>query len=277
MMGNSWNWRQTLTFLLLFVPALIFYALQKGALFGLTGTPLQQPAHFVQRTYDRFTQQLHENLNTYLYLVNTNRDNKQLKISNSKLASQVQLLEEYRTENIRLRELFKFQQQMQRKTVAARIIAKDILSNQKSFTIDKGSEDGLERLQGVIAAEGVIGYTIEVEPHSARVLPLANQQASIDALVQRTRARGIVSGASNGSFLLKYIMRQEDTREGDIIVTSGSQGFFPKGFIIGKVIKVQPSPTAVSFQARIEPAVPVDHLEEVLVIVEKKSAEKAIR
>lgn len=269
-MGNSWNWKQTFAYFLLFVPALFFYALQKGVLNQASGTPLQAPAHWLQTTYDQVTHKIQDSLNTYFYLIDINRDNKILKTENAHLASQMQLLEEYRTENKRLRELFKFEQEFPRKTVAARVIAKDIISNQKSFTIDKGSDDGVQRLQGVIAAGGVIGYVIEVEAMSSRVLPLTNQNASIDALVQRTRARGIVSGSSGHSYLLKYMMRRQDAQVGDLVVTSGSQGFFPKGFIIGEITDVSPSPTAVSFQAKIKPAVKIDRLENVLVIVEKK-------
>jgi rod shape-determining protein MreC len=276
-MGKTLNWKQTLAFLLIFAPALVFYALQKGAFTAADGTPLQKPAHWVQSFYDQFTHKIQNSLNTYFYLIDTNIENRKLRIENAKMASQVQLLEEYRTENIRLRELFKFQKELPRETLAARVIAKDILSNQRSFTIDKGSLDGVERLQGVIAAGGVIGYVIEVEPGSSRVLPLANQHASIDALVQRTRARGIVSGATNQFYQLKYMMRKEDAQPGDLVVTSGSQGYFPKGFTVGLVVEMQPSPTAVSYQAMIQPAVNIDLVEEVLVIIEKKSTTKQAR
>lgn len=272
-MGNSRNWKQTAAFFLLFVPALFFYALQNDVLIGTQGTPLQTPAHWLQSSYDGFTNKMQDSLNTYFYLVGINRENKQLRTENAKLASKVQQLEEYRSENLRFRELFKFQQELPRKTLVARIIAKDIHSNKRSFTINKGKADGVQRLQGVIAANGVIGYTVEVEENSARVLPLSNQHTSVDAFVQRTRARGIVSGSPGAHYNLKYMMRKEDAQPGDIIVTSGRQGFFPKGFIIGEVTEMGPSPTAVSFQAKIVPAVKIDRLENVLVIVEKKADE----
>ena len=269
-MGFAWNWKQILTSLLLFAPAIFFYALQKEVFYRAQGTLLQAPAHGLQRFYDRLTHEIQDSLNTYFALVDINRSNKILRTENAKLASQVQRFEEYRSENIRLRELLNFQEEFPRETLAARIIAKDIHSNKKSFTINKGSADGLRRLQGVIAAQGVVGYTIEVQPHSSRVLPLSNQQASIDAFIQRTRARGIVSGSADSRYTLKYMMRREDAQKKDIVVTSGRQGFFPKGFIIGEVLEVAPSATAVSYQAAIEPAVKIDRLESVLVIVEPK-------
>lgn len=272
-MGNSWSWKQTLAFFLLFVPSIIFYALQNNALDVTHGTLLQTPAHWLQQSYDQFTHKIQESLNTYFYLVNINIANRTLKVENAKLASQIQLLEEYRSENIRLRDLFKFQQELKRETVSARVISKDILIDQKSFTIDKGSNDGVQRLQGVISAQGVVGYTIEVEPNSSRVLLISNRNASVDALIQRTRARGVVSGVSNSTYHLNYLMRKEDASQGDKVVTSGSQGYFPKGFNVGTIQEVTNSPTGVSFQAKILPAVKLDRLENVLVIVEKTSRE----
>lgn len=272
-MGNSLNWKQTFVFFLVFVPALIFYALQNSWLNITEGTPLQTPAHWIQLAYDELTHKIQDSLNTYFYLVATNSENKILRTENAKLASQIQLLEEYRSENERLRELFKFQKEMPRESLPARVIAKDINSPGNSFTIDKGSNDGVKRMQGVVAAEGVVGYTFEVEPNSSRVLLLSNQNASIDALIQRTRARGIVSGQNLNAYELKYMMRRDDAQPSDIVVTSGSQGFFPKGFIIGTVSSVRPSPTAVSFRAILEPAVKIDRLENVLVIIEKQNTD----
>lgn len=273
-MGNSWNWKQAFALFLLFVPALFFYALQKNAVVLTQGTALQTPAHWLQQSYDQLTHKLQESLNTYFYLVGINGENKKLKTENAVLASQMQLLEEYRSENIRLRDLFKFQQEVPRKTIAARVISKDILLDQKSFTIDKGSKEGVIRLNGVISAQGVVGYIIEVEESSSRVLLLSNPNASVDSLVQRTRSRGVVSGISSRAYQMNYLMRKEDAEPGDIVVTSGRQPYFPKGFSVGNVISVNPSPTGVSYQAKIEPAVKADHLENVLVIVEKKIEEE---
>ncbi|MEM7646621.1 MAG: rod shape-determining protein MreC, partial [Pseudomonadota bacterium] len=261
----------TLAFFLLFVPSLFFYALQNKSSEYATGTVFQTPAHWLQKTYDLVTHQIQDSLNTYLYLVGVNDLNKTLKIENAKMASKVLLLEEYRSENIRLRELYKFKQELARKTIAARVISKDILDDRKSFVIDKGLADGVKRLQGVIAAEGAVGYTIEVEHHTSRILLLSNKNASVDAIVQRTRARGIVSGDTNRKYRLKHMMREEDAKPGDLIVTSGRKGFFPKGFSIGEVISVSSSATGVSFGASVRPTVKIDRLEQVLVLVERQN------
>ena len=148
------------------------------------------------------------------------------------------------------------------------MISKDIIDERKSLVIDKGARHGIQRLQGVIAENGVVGYTIEVEEESSRILLLSNKNASVDALVQRTRARGIVSGDTRQSYRLKHMMRHEDAQAGDVIITSGRKGFFPKGFHIGQVVNIDNSLTGVSYVAHIKPAVEIDKLEQVLVIVE---------
>lgn len=273
-MGNSLSWKQALAFFMIFVPALIFYALQKNSFRVEGSTILGPPSHWLQETYDVFTQQLQETLNVYISLVGTNKENKKLKVENAQLASKLQLLEEYRSENIRLRDLFKFKQEVPRNTLAARVIAKDIISDQNSILIDKGTEDGVKRFQGVISAKGVVGYVVEVEAHSSRVLLLTDRAANVDAIVQRTRARGIISGKSNSIFQLKYLGREDDAEVGDLVITSGRQGYFPKGFVVGTITQFGPSPTGVSYQAEIAPSVPIDRLEDILVIIEHKVDEQ---
>lgn len=271
-MGKSWSFRQSFAFFLIFIPALLFYAMQKKSLENPPWAVLQPPAHWVQESYDVFTNQLQATLVTYLDLINIKQKNSDLLRENGELNTQLQLLEEYRTENSRLRALLSFKQELKRKSVSARIISKDILIDQKSVLIDKGTEDGLERLQAVLSPQGVVGYVISVEKKSSRVLLLTDRSASVDTIVQRTRARGITSGRSQKNCTMKYIVRKEDVAEGDVVVTSGRQGFFPKGFIVGHILSVEESPTGVSYNAVIQPAAPIDRLEEVLVIVNKQPA-----
>ena len=190
------------------------------------------------------------------------------------MASQLELLEEYRLENMKLRELFKFQQELPQKTLAARVISKDILPDQESFTINRGSIHGVKRLQGVVSQQGVVGYTLKVKTHSTQVLSLSDQEARVDAIIQRTRARGLVSGISSKVYQFNYMIRKEDAKPGDKVVTSGKHGFFPKGFPIGTVKSVKISPTGISYLAKIEPSVKMNRLENVLVIINKKFKDK---
>ena len=269
-MGKFLTLRQSLSIFLLFLPALFFYALQNKSIESARLGAFQSAAHWMQEIHDNFTGELSATLETYLNLIEIKSKNGELKKENDKLKAQLQLLEEFRTENTRLSSLLDFKRELGRKTLAARVISKDILIDQKSILINKGRQHGIHRLQAVVSPDGVVGYVIAVEEESSRVLLLTDRSANIDVTIQRTRARGIVSGISRSSCLLKYIMRNEDVAEGDIIVTSGRQGYFPKGFIVGNVLEVKASPSGVSYTAKVNPAAQVDKLEEVLIIAENE-------
>ncbi len=269
-MGNRWTWKQILAFFLIFFPPIIFYALQKKALMHSTASSLRTPSHWLQEIYDKATHDLRTGLKDYLYLVGINEENRDLKLKIIRMTSELQRLEEYRMENIHLRKLFGFQQELPQKTLAARVISKDLLLDQESFIIDKGSVHGVQRLQGVVSSEGVVGYTLEVKTHSTQVLLLSSQEAHVDAIIQRTRARGLVSGLSQKVYRFSYMMRSDDAKQGDQVVTSGQHGFFPKGLPIGTVKNITSSPTGLSYLARLEPSVKLNQLENVLIIVNKK-------
>ena len=269
-MGNKWTWKQIFAFLLIFFPSLIFYALQKKTFVFLADTPFKSTAHRFQEFYDSFTHKIQSNFKDYLYLVKTNRENRELKLKIKKLKSELQLLEEDRLENKQLRKLFEFREKIPKKTLAARVIAKDIL-NWESFVINKGSFHGIQRLQGVISPQGVVGYILEVKAHTSQVLLLSNRETHIDAIIQRTRARGLVSGFSPNACRFNYMIRKDDAKNGDKVVTSGQHGFFPKGFPIGTIKNIKPSPTGVSYLAEVEPSVKTDRLENVLVVINEKN------
>ena len=273
-MGKFWNLKQTVALLLLFFPATLFYALQNRDFEQVPVGFLRPPAHFIQEGYDQVTYVISSTVSTYLNLIDIKKENTQLKAQIAHLATQTQLVEEYRSENSRLKTLLNFKKELERKNLAARVISKDVLLDHKSILINKGAKDGIKKLQAVVSPEGVVGYIIAVEENSSRILLLTDRSANIDATIQRTRARGIVSGISRSKCRLKYIMRKEDVAEGDIIVTSGRQGYFPKGFIVGSVLDVEESPAGASYHAKVKPAAPIDKLEEVFVILENKPAKE---
>jgi len=265
-MGKYWSLRQSLSFLLLFLPALAFYALQNKSLRVDNTSLLKAPAHFIQEHYDFFTNRLAGTVKTYFDLIDVKESNKVLSAEIGQVKTQLLRMKEVELENKRLATLLEFKNEIGRKTLAARVISKDVLIDNKSILIDKGADDGVERLQAVVSPEGAVGYIISVDSESSRVLLLTDRSANIDATVQRTRARGILAGVSTAKVRLKYIMRKQDVAEGDVIVTSGRQGYFPSGYIIGTVLAVEPSTAGVSFQADVLPAAAVDKLEEVLVL-----------
>ena len=136
------------------------------------------------------------------------------------------------------------------------------------LTIDRGSDDGVAPMMPVVVAEGVVGRVHAVGARSADVLVLTDLNSSIAVRVERTRARANVRGLGKPDLCrLDYALRTEDMIEGDPLVTSGTDGVFPRGLPVGKVTQLERRAHGLFQDARVIPAVDVTRLEEVLVVV----------
>src|SRR5262249_30724941 len=141
---------------------------------------------------------------------------------------------------------------------AAQIIGRDPLPWFSTVTINKGEADGVQKNMAVLSPFGVVGQTTTISAHSARVLLITDHNSSVDGVVQRSRARGIVEGALDGRCLMKYLKRGEDVEVGDRVVTSGLDGIFPKGVIVGDVTRVTRGNRGLMQVAEVKPSVPFE-------------------
>jgi rod shape-determining protein MreC len=117
----------------------------------------------------------------------------------------------------------------------------------------------------VLAAPGIVGCVITPAHGTAKVQLLVDRNAAIAGLVDRSRAQGIVLGTGEDVLRMEYLSATADVKPGDIVVSSGIDGIYPKGFTIGKVERVERTGTAVK-SASVRPAVDFSALEEVLVV-----------
>ena len=190
------------------------------------------------------------------------------------LESRITKLEEARLENIRLRRLLQFKEreefnELLGRTVGARVIGRDPVSWHQALFIDRGGEDGVAVGMPVINYEGIVGYLGQVGLGAAEVRLILSSDVSVGAIVQRTRAAGVVMGKGGATGLCEmiYLPMDADIREGDIIVSSGVGEKYPPGIKLGSVLSIVKDDY---FQrAIILPAVDFSKLEEVLVLKEK--------
>lgn len=175
-------------------------------------------------------------------------------------------LDELALENARLRELLDFRAQQSDDYLSARVIGYDATGRARTITIGIGELDGVTRGAAVIAPAGVVGHVFRTSPHAARVLLITDHNSGVDALVQRTRARGIVEGREVGGVGLKFVPRTESLQVDDEVVTSGMDRIFPKGLPVGAISYVDKRGQGLFQYASIRPAVDFDRLEEVLVL-----------
>lgn len=202
----------------------------------------------------------------YFVLVGVEAENKNLRERLRALQAEHHRDREIELENQRLQRLLDFHGDLPSEVVTARVIGKDASGTLQSLTLDRGERDGIRPGMAVVCADGVVGRIAQASPHAARVLLISDHNSGVDALVQRTRARGIVEGSLNASCSMKYIKRSDSVDIDDLVVTSGLDGIFPKGVLIGRVSGVTRKDVGLYQVADVLPAVDFAKLEEVLVL-----------
>lgn len=150
-------------------------------------------------------------------------------------------------------------------TTAAAIIAASATPDFRTVTIDKGSADGLRRDMAVIAPAGVVGRVVVPTARAAKVQLLIDRNGAAGALIERSRAQGVVVGGE-AMLRLDYVSEVSDVVPGDTVVTSGIDGIYPKGFTIGRVETVEKASTVYK-RITVRPAVDFSALEDVLVVL----------
>ncbi len=174
-----------------------------------------------------------------------------------------------RSENQRLRQLLAFAPAAgDRPLVGARVVGARLdPKGMQLITIDRGADAGLVRMMPVVAAQGVVGRVHAVQGGSAEVLLLTDRNSAIAVRVERSRARANVRGTGDPSRCrLDYALRADDLEDGDLLVTSGTDGVFPRGLPVGKVEGVKKGGQGLYQRAEVAPAVEVTQVEEVLVL-----------
>jgi rod shape-determining protein MreC len=214
---------------------------------------------------------------TYFYLVTIARVNQVLLQDLSQAVQNKNQWHETELANMRLRDLIDFQRNISERVVAAEVIGKDPSAWFKTVIIDKGEADGLTRGLPVVIAQGIAGQVIEVSNHYSKVMLIVDSNSAVDSLVQRTRARGVIKGESTDQCRLDYVLRKNDVRIGDTIVSSGLDGVYPKGLRIGFVSQVIEHNADIFHEVIVTPFVDFEKLEEVLVILEVQKHDWANR
>jgi len=173
-----------------------------------------------------------------------------------------------------LEQLLELRQRANLTTTGAEIIAAGATPEFRTVTIDKGTQDGLQRDMAIIAPAGVVGRVVVSSARNAKVQLLVDRNAAAGALIERSRAQGVAIGTGESRLRLEYVSEVADVAVGDAVVTSGIDGIYPKGFVIGSVVAVEKSGGAYR-SITIEPSVDFTSLEEVLVVLTPTPAQDA--
>ena len=202
----------------------------------------------------------------YIWLIGARAENEHLNEEVRQLKILISSLEEIKQENTRLRRLIDMKSDVVFKAVGARVIARTpgFLSN--VLYINRGANDGIKTDAPVLCENWIIGRTILVTGGQSQVQLITNTDASIGVMMEQTRTPGVLSGTGELLLDLKYIGNTEPIQTGDIVLSSGLDGIFPKGFEVGKVVEANKS-DGVFYTIKVEPTADLYHIEEVSVLI----------
>ncbi len=208
--------------------------------------------------------------NRYLFLVGLEEENRELKKKIAALQGDVAHYREMSLEGNRLKRVLSLEDSTIFPTVAARVIGNEGSSPFRTIMVNKGTSDGIRDGQPAIAPDGVVGRVIECSWNYSKILLVTDYNSNIDALVQGSRAQGILQGGGHRLSRLKYVQRTEEVKAGEAVVTSGLGGIFPKGLMLGTVVRADKKDPGLFQTIEVVPSVDFSKIEEVLVLQTEK-------
>lgn len=213
--------------------------------------------------------------NVFSNLTATQETLSDLREENERLLAKNAELQEEAQAAKRLQDLLGLQSSYSLQSTAARIISTSTDSWSRTVVIDRGSSSGLAIGMPVTNSSGAIGQIIECGPTSATVRLIADENSSVSALVQSSRAQGVLKGSAGGTLHLTLIATDQSVSVGDSVVTSGLGGVYPKGLPLGRVLSVNKNDGDLYYTIVVEPPSSAESFEEVLVITSLTENQKA--
>ena len=206
----------------------------------------------------------------YVGLRGVRAENEQLRTQVAELEVRLQEQRALAARTAKLQELLNLRASVAAPTLPAEVIAGNPNPGMMTLTIDRGSADGVQENMAVIAPTGIVGRVVgSPAAHAARVQLIIDQHAAAGAISERSRAGGMVVGRSDAdgaALRMELVSNLADLKVGDVVVTSGVDGIYPKGFAIGRVESVERG-TGLYLTVTVRPTVDFRSLEEVLVVM----------
>jgi len=221
-------------------------------------TPLEKALHWVQTSTGNVW-------HNYFYLRGVRAENRNLKQQIERMSLEQVRISQDADQARRLQALLAFKEQFISRTMAAQVIGSSGSELSRSVYIDKGESDGIKPDMAVITADGIVGKVLRVYRSTSQVLLIDDQTSGVGAILDKTRIQGILRGTPAGEVVLEKVMSDEAVPPGEMVLTSGGDGIFPKGLLVGRVTKVAPG-NELFLNIRVRPAADLSKLEEVLVV-----------
>ena len=202
----------------------------------------------------------------YFYLVGVREENIELKRQLQEYNQKAVRYQEAQLLARRLEALLDLKKQLALPVTGARVVAYDPSQWSRCVIVDTGKSEGVTLGLPVLSGEGIVGRVVETYPHYAKVMLIVDRNSGADAMVQRTRVRGILQGKGGNRCALEYVPKNADVEIGDLVLASGLGGIYPAGQAFGRVTHVDRKTHGPFQEIMVTPGGDLSALEEVLII-----------
>ncbi len=217
------------------------------------------------------TESLTDAVDFLFELRNLRQRNAELEQVNAGLLVENFALREVQRENELMREMLRFAQtrpglEVRGAQIVARVIGQESNNFLEYIMLDLGTEHGVAVGMPVVTDQGLVGRISDVTASTSKVLLIIDPSSAVNAILQSSRLNGVVRGAPGGTVVMDYIRQGEEFSVGEVVLTSGLGGRFPKGIPIGQVVEIRQRDIDVFQQAVVKPTVDLPRLELVMVV-----------
>jgi len=203
----------------------------------------------------------------YVALTDLRAENQQLRGRLAQLQEENLQYREALIQSERLERIDKMRGESGLPMLPAEVASRELSPWYRSLLIDRGRTNDVHAGMPALTEDGVVGLVTAASPHAARVMLLLDRQSAVDALVQRSRARGIVRGLGTDELEFEFTLGNAEVQVGDTVITSGLGGVYPKGLRIGEVVSATTEGSRLLQRARVRPAVDFGRLEQLFVVL----------
>ena len=244
----------------LFILSLNFFQKEVRGFFYSISAP-------IQKTLWEGGDRVSDFFETIVEIKNLKKENESLKLKNQELLAEIVSLRELKKENQILREALEIGLQKEFKLTLAEVIGKDI--NQDSILINQGLREGIFEGMPVITSQKVLlGKITEVYENFSRVMLISNKESSFDVKIADTNITGIVNGKGGLNLVLDLIPKDQEIKEGALLITSNLGGIYPQNLLVGLIKEIKKSDLKPFQQAEVLPFFDLRELEKVFIILD---------
>lgn len=268
----------------LLVSIALFFML-RGAYTGTGVTFAEKVTSFVtypfQKAFSKVYVSIHDSFYDFIHAPSISDENERLRAENAELLAKTARMEKLESENRRMKEFFGIKQENPDYSMElSDVIGRDASERFYSFTIDKGTRDGIEKYSPCVTKEGLVGLVTSVGPNYAKVSTILDSTCEVGAKVLESGDIAVTEGtallALEGNLRLSYLPRDSKTKVGDLVTTTGIGGIFPEGLVVGKIKEVTPDSQGLTLYAVIEPLMDIRNVTEVMIIKDFEGKEKKV-